>query len=104
MYSFCTVVQNNLCIDGAVPYSRLLRDNDTGDLYGTTEFGGAFGYGTVFKLSPDHTETVLYSFTGGSDGAIPEAGVVADRAGNIYGTTTYGGAPCDGNSGCGVVF
>jgi uncharacterized repeat protein (TIGR03803 family) len=53
----------------------------------------------VFKLSPSGTETVLYSFTGGSDGGGPYAGLIADSSGNLYGTTQYGGT-----SGAGVVF
>ena len=65
-----------------------------GNLYGTTEFGGASGQGVVFKLSPGGTETVLYSFTGGNDGAFPNdiGSLIADRAGNLYGTTVNGGA------------
>src|ERR1700730_2097295 len=72
-----------------------------GNLYGTTEFGGASGQGVVFKLSPGGTETVLYSFTGGNDGAFPNdiGSLVADRAGNLYGTTLFGGT-----TGSGVVF
>src|SRR6266404_1472334 len=50
---------------------------------GTTLGGGAFGYGTVFQLTPSETLTVLHSFTDGSDGAYPEAGVIADAAGNL---------------------
>ena len=62
----------------------------------------------VFKLSPSGTETVLYSFTGGSDGATPAGGLIADRAGNLYGTAWLGGVSGSGCSffgfGCGVVF
>jgi len=63
------------------------------------------GCGIVFKLSPDGTLTVLYDFTGGSDGAQP-AGLVRDAAGNLYGTTAVGGDLSCGfsNSGCGTVF
>jgi uncharacterized repeat protein (TIGR03803 family) len=63
--------------------------------YGTTAFGGASGEGgVVFKLAPDGTETVLYSFEGqgSSDGTNPCAGLIADSAGNLYGTTAIGGA------------
>src|SRR5260370_9729630 len=65
-----------------------------GNLYGTTENGGASNFGTVFKLDADSKETtVLYSFTGGtSDGEFPLAALLRDRAGNLYGTTLYGGA------------
>ena len=63
--------------------------------------GGAFGFGTVFKIDANDNETVLYSFAGGTDGANPIAGVVRDNAGNIYGTTPVGGSPvCQ----CGTVF
>jgi len=88
--------------DGANPYASLVSDA-AGNLYGTTPYGGAYGSGTVFQLSPTitgpWTETVLYSFTGGSDGSIPYADVIFDKAGYLYGTTYEGGT-----SGCGVVF
>jgi uncharacterized repeat protein (TIGR03803 family) len=62
-----------------------------GNLYGTTVFHGAFGWGTVFKLSPTGKMTVLYNFTGGNaDGGDPYAGVVRDGQGNLYGTTSAG--------------
>lgn len=84
--------------DGGDPYGGLTRDS-LGNLYGTTYYGGEFGYGTIFKLDPAGNETVLYSFTGGSDGLGPMAGLVQDAAGNLYGTTVYGGS-----QGAGVVF
>jgi uncharacterized repeat protein (TIGR03803 family) len=77
--------------DGANPYAGLVRDA-VGNLYGTTFYGGASNAGVVFKLSPTGTETVLYSFTGGADGAYPYAGLIRDAAGNLYGTTAGGGA------------
>jgi uncharacterized repeat protein (TIGR03803 family) len=85
--------------DGAYPmYGSLVLDK-AGNLYGT-DSGGASGYGVVFKLDAKNGKlTVLYSFTGGEDGATPYAGLVRDAAGNLYGTTTSGGA-----SGYGVVF
>jgi uncharacterized repeat protein (TIGR03803 family) len=64
----------------------------SGNFYGTTEDGGAYGQGTVFKLSRTGVETVLYSFTGGSDGYLPNGGLVMDGSGNLYGTTFLGGA------------
>ena len=91
--------------DGAGPSGALVRDG--GNLYGTTESGGASGAGTIFKLSPKNTKTVLYNFTGGTDGGIPESGVIRDSAGNLYGTTSGGGdSACTafGVSGCGTVF
>jgi uncharacterized repeat protein (TIGR03803 family) len=76
--------------DGRYPRTDLVQDGE-GNFYGTTEAGGTHNAGTVFKLAPDGTETVLYAFTGGSDGSTPYAGVVADKAGNLYGTTISGG-------------
>jgi uncharacterized repeat protein (TIGR03803 family) len=62
-----------------------------GNLYGTTVFHGAFGWGTVFKLAPTGKLTVLYNFTGGNaDGGDPYAGVVRDGQGNLFGTTSAG--------------
>jgi uncharacterized repeat protein (TIGR03803 family) len=84
--------------DGGRPFAGLLSDK-AGNLYGTTSRGGASNEGVVFKLAPEGTETVLYAFKGGSDGRWPEAGLIADKAGNLYGTTPQGGA-----SGAGVVF
>jgi uncharacterized repeat protein (TIGR03803 family) len=92
--------------DGAAPLAGLIED-DSGNLYGTTEEGGrgcnGFGCGTVFWVAPDGTETVLYAFGGKSDGSSPQTRLVADAAGNLYGTTGLGGAGCNGN-GCGTVF
>ena len=88
--------------DGAAPEGGLVRDG-MGHLYGTTIGGGASGAGTVFKLNKAGKETVLYSFKGGADGVSPEAGLIRDSAGNLYGTTAYGGGTaCFG--GCGTVF
>jgi uncharacterized repeat protein (TIGR03803 family) len=76
-----------------------LVSDKTGNLYGTTYNGGAYGFGTVFRLDSAGNESVLYSFTGGSDGAGPFAGLVRDPAGNLYGTTYIGG-----DFGVGVIF
>jgi uncharacterized repeat protein (TIGR03803 family) len=84
--------------DGSAPYASLIRDQE-GNLYGTTDTGGASGAGTVFKVGKSGTETVLYSFTGGSDGANPFAELLRDAAGNLYGTTANGGT-----AGLGTVF
>jgi uncharacterized repeat protein (TIGR03803 family) len=89
--------------DGANPYAALIQDS-AGNLYGTTYGGGSpscsppYGCGTVFKLDSTGKETLLYSFTGGSDGGNPNGELVQDAAGNLYGTT-YTGA-----DGCGTVF
>jgi len=90
-------------LDGCDPKSKVIHDAD-GNLYGTTYVGGAHGWGVVYKLDPaTGTETVLHSFTGRADGALPYAGVVLDAAGNLYGTTENGGAR-PGYSGLGVVY
>jgi uncharacterized repeat protein (TIGR03803 family) len=83
--------------DGGNPAAGLVRDA-AGNLFGTTEYGGASGDGVVFKLDTSLHETTLYSFTGGADGANPQATLALDAAGNLYGTTPYGGL------GYGVVF
>jgi len=72
--------------DGSVPWGGLVRD-PAGNLYGTTINGGINNWGTVFRVDPSGNETVLYSFTGGSDGGLPFAGLVRDAKGNLYGTT-----------------
>lgn len=82
--------------DGGDPLSSLVMDA-AGNLYGTTFVAGAYGAGEVFELSPNSTggwtESVLYSFTGGADGANPYyADVILDASGNLYGTTVEGGA------------
>jgi uncharacterized repeat protein (TIGR03803 family) len=84
--------------DGANPQGRLVMDK-AGNFYGTTNTGGVSNAGTVFKVTRKGVETVLYSFTGKPDGANPVAGLAIDKAGNLYGTTTAGGA-----SGNGTVF
>jgi uncharacterized repeat protein (TIGR03803 family) len=82
--------------DGNQPEGGVIRDG-AGMLYGTTIFGGGngcggYGCGTVFRLAPDGTETILHAFAAGSDGAWPYSRLVADRDGNLYGTASYGGA------------
>jgi uncharacterized repeat protein (TIGR03803 family) len=90
--------------DGGQPDDGLIRDS-AGNFYGTTQGGGAFGYGTVFRLNRAGTETVLYSFTGGADGADPETALTRDGAGNLYGTAAGGGdTSCEAPYGCGTVF
>ncbi len=91
--------------DGANPAAGLIMDA-SGALYGTTSNGGGGDYGTVFKLVPPSsgetlwTETVLFSFTGATDGVSPYAGLIMDASGALYGTTLYGGGGCH----CGTVF
>jgi uncharacterized repeat protein (TIGR03803 family) len=85
LHSFST--QN---ADGFNPWSPLILDTN-GNLYGTTNQGGAAGGGTVFKLDPSGNETTLHSFTGVDDGVNPYSGLVRDSAGNLYGTAREGG-------------
>jgi hypothetical protein len=91
------------------PDSSVTLDS-AGNLYGTTEFGGDYGSGSAFELTKSGSvwnETVLHSFSGGSDGGYPNGGLVFDKSGKLYGTASFGGS---GNSGtycplwCGVVF
>jgi uncharacterized repeat protein (TIGR03803 family) len=94
--------------DGKLPLAGLILDV-AGNLYGTTYIGGAYGYGVVFRLSPNGdgswAESVVHSFTAGADGGFPWAGLVFDQAGNLYGTTGGGGnSSCSFDHGCGVVF
>jgi uncharacterized repeat protein (TIGR03803 family) len=88
--------------DGGEPYYGSLVQDKAGNLYGTTTYAGAYGYGAVFKLTQSGTETVLYSFNGEADGAYPYAGLVLSGD-TLYGTTAYGGS-AEGDFGCGVVF
>jgi len=104
--------------DGAGPGAGLLMDA-SGNLYGTTSYGGNVngakcarsgyaGCGTVFKVNTDGVETPLHNFTGGGDGATPRSSLIMDANGDLYGTTTYGGDTNNcvdtGYAGCGVVF
>jgi hypothetical protein len=100
--------------DGGQPRGKLVFDS-AGNLYGITTRGGVNGYGTVFELTPNidggWTESILYNFCSQSsdyqclDGAYPEAGLLIDSAGNLYGTSSQGGGACpQGTVGCGEVF
>ena len=87
--------------DGAQPIGGVVLDS-AGNFYGTTSLGGTYGDGTVFKEQQSGgkwTESVIYNFTGGKDGINPPAGVTLDAHGNLYGTTSLGGA-----GGVGVVY
>jgi uncharacterized repeat protein (TIGR03803 family) len=88
--------------DGASPYGGLIFDK-AGNLYGTTYYAGVNDVGTVYKLTHANgawSESVLYSFKGGTDGSSPISTLVSDAAGNLYGTTSDGGTGCA----CGVIF
>jgi uncharacterized repeat protein (TIGR03803 family) len=82
--------------DGMDPLGGLIMDS-AGNLYGMTSVGGSGGTGTVYKIDPSGTETILYSFgIGNTDGAAPYGGLIIDSGGNLYGTTTQGGAYFEG--------
>jgi uncharacterized repeat protein (TIGR03803 family) len=87
-------------VDGMYPFAGLIFDS-AGNLYGTTGGGGAYGYGTVFELTPNGDgswkESVLHSFGVGNDGETPEASLIFDSVGNLYGTTAIGGANAAGS-------
>jgi len=91
LYTFCPT---SPCTDGATPVAGLVQAAN-GDFYGTTQFGGAYGYGTVFKITPSGKLTTLYTLCSlylCADGANPVAGLVQGANGDFYGTTEYGGA------------
>jgi uncharacterized repeat protein (TIGR03803 family) len=95
LYTFCA--QTN-CTDGATPSAGLVQGTN-GNFYGTTEYGGDNGDGTVFKITPSGMLTTLYSFcaqTNCTDGLYPEAALVQGSNGKFYGTTTEGGANGEG--------
>jgi uncharacterized repeat protein (TIGR03803 family) len=99
IYNFCAQTD---CTDGEYPYAGLLQTTN-GDFYGTTYEGGAYGDGTIFKITPGGTLTTLYSFcslTDCADGSGPEAALIQAANGDFYGTTVYGGA----NGSYGTVF
>jgi len=92
--------------DAEFPTAGLVFDT-AGNLYGTAS-GGVYAAGAIFKLTPQSgggwTESVLYSFAGGTDGSIPAGSLVFDVADNLYGVTSEGGGTGCGGSGCGTVF
>jgi uncharacterized repeat protein (TIGR03803 family) len=93
--------------DGIFPYSGVTLATD-GDLYGTTEAANPASAGTIFKIPASvGTPTLLYTFTGGSDGGGPEVPPIQATDANFYGTTTLGGhqgPKCVGTQGCGTVY
>lgn len=94
--------------DGIYPAFGSLLLNSGGSLYGTTSYGGASSNGIIFRVDPAGKETVLYAFSGETDGGAPYSGLISDADGNLYGTTTVGGdLSCindDDQPGCGTVF
>ena len=107
-----TVLHRFNATDGSEPWYGSLILDPSGNLYGTTLNGGANGYGVVFELSPPSvsnapwTFAVLHSFANGSDGANPNADLVRDSSGNLYGTTQVGGGhgSCLAGLSCGVLY
>src|ERR1700690_1976393 len=101
LYSFCSVVQNGICLDGAQPVFGLVQGSD-GNLYGTTSIGGSdgvnSGYGTIFKITQAGVLTTLYSFPGFTPSS---SELVQGADGNFYGTTSSGGS---GTYGAGGTF
>jgi uncharacterized repeat protein (TIGR03803 family) len=95
--------------DGSTPVAGLIADS-AGNLYGTTALGGdtacnsGDGCGTVFRLAPDGTKTILHTFTGSPDGELPVSRLTSDKAGNLFGGTWVGGDASCGDAGCGTVY
>jgi uncharacterized repeat protein (TIGR03803 family) len=99
LYSFCSVFQNGVCLDGQNPQFALVQGSD-GNLYGTTYAGGNDGvnggYGTIFKITPTGTLTTIYNFPGYTP---PSSALVEGADGNFYGTTGAGGSGTYGPGG-----
>jgi len=104
LYSFCNPTS---CADGSQPFAGLLQATN-GNLYGTSESGGKYGFGTIFTITPAGALTTLYSFcatTGCPDGASPTGVLIQAGNGVFYGTTQSGGKSTScGAYGCGTVF
>jgi uncharacterized repeat protein (TIGR03803 family) len=100
-----TVLHNfaNDDTDGGYPWASLILDKN-GNLYGMTPSGGSGNSGTVFELTAEGSYQVLYSFAGGSDGALPLTSLTLDSQGNLYGTTYRANAACCTNHYQGTVF
>ena len=102
LYSFCS---QKGCTDGGGPVAGLVQAA-YGDFYGTTQDGGTHAVGTVYRITPSGTLTTLHSFchqTACADGSYPNGGLVPATDGDLYGTTTFGGA-CALPAGCGTIF
>lgn len=90
-YTFSTIVKfPNTSKKGPQNPNELIIDG-AGNLYGTSVHGGSYGVGSVFKVTPNHVLSILYSFQNLSDGGIPYGPLVRDPAGNLYGETSSGG-------------
>lgn len=97
LYNFCAQAT---C--GQNPFAGLIQATD-GNFYGTTEYGGTKGDGTIYRITPAGTATTLHSFDG-TDGWRPQGGLVQGTDGDFYGTTTYGGTNGSCAYGCGTLF
>jgi uncharacterized repeat protein (TIGR03803 family) len=93
LYSFCAQTS---CTDGAYPQGGLIQDSN-GSFYGTTVYGGATGYGTVFQITTTNPLITLHSFAS-SDGRYPVSGLTQANDGNFYGTTSSGGTGLGGGT------
>jgi uncharacterized repeat protein (TIGR03803 family) len=104
LYNFGSDCSGGVCPDGIYPAGALILGTD-GNLYGTTEGGGTFNGGTVFKITTGGALTTLHSFSGtGTDGYFPRAALFQATNGTFYGTTDAGGASNACSGGCGTVF
>jgi uncharacterized repeat protein (TIGR03803 family) len=92
LYSFCAQAG---CADGSEPLGGLIQDS-SGNFYGTTQYGGANGYGNVFEITTTNQLIVLHSFDYADDGAFPVSGLIQASDGNFYGTTNAGGSNSGG--------
>ena len=89
--------------DGTYPRATLIQDKN-GNFWGTTFEGGTNGMGTVFEITAAGGYSVMHSFGAGTDGSYPQAGLMEDRNGNFWGTTSFGGTWHRANMGGGTVF
>jgi uncharacterized repeat protein (TIGR03803 family) len=98
-----TILYNFDGTHGGGPLGGLIRDR-YGNFYGVTFSYGLYGHGVVFKIDPSGNETDLYNFMGAPDGQYPVSTLALDAAGNVYGTTVFGGTSNACSGGCGTVF
>ena len=103
------ILHNFNTSDGNWPSAGHLVGDKAGNLYGTTQYGGVSGWGTIFELVKPETperawsETILYNFTDGNDGGVPATSVAMDADGNLYGVT-YDGGRYGAHKGSGTIF